>query len=226
MTIINNRTTGQAVVQSNDNPATNRGNAITDFLRAVNQMIIFDPTIFDLTSGADVISQALQISGSLVDTSNPGIFRFFLNPQTLQDKRAKIINKELEKKGWELMHWPESSNEMIELDFAGTTGTLVPTRELRAQGIWDTKYSLNWLRFQQLQNLYLQQINDLKMVYDGKLYEGAIMNLSFTEDAFQPFFINYSFSFVAYPDRVKNIGAPNTLFNALPLANTIFSSGV
>lgn len=224
--IIDNRSIGQQVYLADETVVHDRGNPLNDFLRSINQMIIFDPSVFDLTLGGDVLNQILQISTRLVTAQNPGVFRFFINPTVLNQGISKIVTPVLEAKGWETLQWPETPNQMISMQFQGTTGTIIPIKQMRDLGVRDTKYSLNWLRFQQFQQFILQVTNDVKMLYDGKLYEGPIMNLNFTEDANQPFGINYSFQFMAYPDRIRNVAAPNTLFNALPLASTIAASGV
>lgn len=226
MAVIDSKSVGEQVYLSDESVPRLSGNPLNDFLRAVNQMIIFDPSVFDLTAGADVLDQILQVSTRLMTSQNPGVFRFFTNPSVLNNGITKIVTPVLEKKGWETLQWPETPNQMITMQFSGTTGTIIPIKALRDQGIRDTKFSLNWMRFQQLQQLVLQATNDMKMLYDGKLYEGPIMNFNFVEDANQPFFINYSFLFMAYPDRIRNIAAPNTLFNALPLAQAVAGSGV
>jgi hypothetical protein len=213
---------GQAVFKGDVSVVSpDYGSPLNDFLRQVNQMIIFDPSVFDTTSGGDVLQQITELAAKLVTTANPGFFRFFINPTKLDFAITKIVNEVLEKKGFETLQWNETPNQMISMTFAGMTGTMMPIQALRALGVRDTKYSVNWMRFQQLQSLVLNTTNDLKMLYDGKLYEGYLVNFSYTEDANQPFFISYSFTFKAYPDRIKNIAAPNTVFSAIPSGSTI-----
>lgn len=221
------RKVGAQVYASDESvPTPDSGKPLNDFLRQINQMLIFDPSLFDATAGGDFLNQLLSAATKLVTSSNPGIYRFFINPTNLQMNITKIVTQVLEKKGWETIHWPESPNQMITMAFSGTSGTMIPIRQLREQGVRDTKFSLNWMRFQQFQSLVLGATNDLKMLYDGKLYEGYVTGLQYVEDANNPFFIQYTFTFMAYPDRIKNIAAPNTLFNAVPLASVAAASGV
>lgn len=217
---------GKQILLTDESYTRGTGNPLNDFLRQVNQMIIFDPSIVDLTLGPDLFKQIAQAAAKLVTSRNPAIYRFFLNPTTLDYAMKKVVNPVLTKKGWESLQWPSSPNEMITMAFAGTTGALIPIKALRDQGVLDVKFSINWMRFQQFQQMYLEATNDLKMLYDGKLYEGYVADFQFQEDANKPFGINYRFVFMAYPDRIRNIAAPNTLFRTLPLASSIIQAGV
>lgn len=217
--------TGQIIYSSNEAPSSpDLGSPLNDFLRQVNQMLIFDPSLFDTTSGSGVLNQILATAAKLATASNPGFFRFFINPTTLQIDINKIVNEVLEKKGWETLQWSETPNQMISLAFAGVTGTMIPPKLMRDLGVRDVKFSMNWMRLQQLQALVLGATNDLKMLFDGKLYEGYIMGLQYTQDANSPFFIKYSFTFKAYPDRIKNIASPNSYFTSFPIGSIPGSS--
>lgn len=226
MAEIDIRKVGEEIFLSDEFATFDTGNPLNDFLRSINQMIIFDPSILDLSLGGNLFQQIAESAAKLITARNPAIFRFFLNPISLDTGVKKIVNPILEKKGWETLQWPATPNEMISMTFSGTTGSLVPIRTLREQGVRDTKYSLNWLRFQQFQQMIIETVNDLKMLYDGKLYEGYVADFRFQENADTPFAINYTFTFVAYPDRIRNIAAPNTLFRALPLASTVIQAGI
>jgi hypothetical protein len=203
-------------------PSDNKANTL---LRKLNQMIIYDPSVLNLTQGASVVTDALTAAATALTSSRPYFFRFFINPSSLNFSIKKIAKSVLTKKGWEILHFPGTPNEMLPMKFSGTTGSIVPPEALWNQGIRDTRLSMNYQRFQQLQNLALSSENDLKLYYDGKLYEGAFSDFNFSEDAEKPFSIQYSFTFTAYPDRTKNLATPDAI-TSLPVANTFFQAGV
>jgi hypothetical protein len=101
---------------------------------------------------------------------------------------------------------------------------MIPIKSLREQGVRDTKFSLNWQRFQQLKNMILETTGEMKILYDGTLYTGIFKEFRFAEDANTPFNIDYTFTFDAYPNRIVNIAAPNTLFRQLPVLGSILSN--
>jgi hypothetical protein len=205
----------------------NIGQGINDLLRALNQMIIFDPAVVDPTLGALSIAQ-VEAAGAVSNLKAglyPSVFIFFTQPTVLKRAIKKTTQRILEKKGWDTVHFPETSTEMIPMAFAGTTGSLVPPAVLTQQGIWDTKYSINWMRFKQFEGLVLNARNDMKMIYDGSLYEGYIEGLTYDENSEAPFGIKYSFTFWAYPDRTQGLSSPNTLVTSIPVANTVLQTG-
>lgn len=211
-------------LQSNQ-PYPGSGNKTNDVLRQLNQMIIYDPSVMSLTSGAGLIGDILEVAKKVVTSKKPYFFRFFINPTTVAFSLRKTAKPILEKKGWDIVHFSGTPNEMIPMKFSGNTGSIVPPIALWSKGIRDTKFSVNYQRFQQLYELALSASNDLKLFYDGKLYEGMFTDFNFDENANEPFSIRYSFTFSAYPDRTKNITSFAQI-TSLPVASTILQAGV
>jgi hypothetical protein len=206
----------------------NVGSGINDLLRSLNQMIIFDPAIVDPTLGPFSIAQ-VEAAGAVSNLSAglyPSVYIFFIQPTTLNRSIKKTTTKVLEKKGWDTVHFPETPTEMIPMKFAGTSGSIVPPADLIQAGIWDTKYSINWMRFKQFEGLVLNVKNDLKMIYDGSLYEGYLEGLIYDENAEMPFGLKYSFTFWAYPDRIQPISSPNSLVTSIPVVNSVLQTGL
>jgi len=201
------------------------GNTVNDVLRQLNQMIIYDPSVMSLTSGATAIGDILEAAKRAVTSKRPYFFRFFINPSTVAFSLRKTSKPILEKKGWDIVHFDGTPNEMIPLKFGGNTGSIVPPIALWNKGIRETKFSVNYQRFQQLFELARTASNDLKLFYDGKLYEGAFSDFSFDENANEPFSIRYSFTFMTYPDRTKNITSFSQV-TSLPIASAILQAGV
>lgn len=221
--LLNRAASGQAPSFS----IPNVGAGINDLLRSLNQMIIFDPAVVDPTLGPLSILQveAAGVISNLRGGLYPSVFTFFIQPTTLSRSIKKTTLKVLEKKGWDTVHFPDTPTEMIPMTFSGTSGSLVPPAVLTAQGIWDTKYSINWMRFKQFEGMVLNAKNDMKMIYDGSLYEGYLEGLKYDENAEAPFGIKYSFTFWAYPDRIRGLSSPNTLISSIPIANTVLQTG-
>jgi hypothetical protein len=206
----------------------NVGSGINDLLRTLNQMIIFDPAVVDPTLGPLSIAQ-VEAAGAVSNLKaglSPSVYIFFTQPTTLGRSIKKTTQRILEKKGWDTVHFPATSTEMIPMIFAGTSGSIVPPAALVQQGIWDTKYSINWMRFKQFEGLFLNAKNDMKMIYDGSLYEGYLEGLKYDEDSEKPFGIKYSFTFWAYPDRIQPLSSPNTLVTSIPVVNTVLQTGL
>ena len=220
-----------AQAASNQTPSfsiPNVGSGINDTLRALNQMIIFDPAVVDPTLGPLSIAQ-VETAGVLSNLKGgafPSVYTFFIQPTTLGKTIKKTTIRVLEAKGWDTIHFPNTPNEMIPMAFVGTSGSLIPPAVLLQQGISDTKYSINWMRFKQFEGFVLGLKNDVKMIYDGSLYEGYIEGLKYDENAEAPFGIKYSFTFWAYPDRIQALSSPNSLLSSIPVANTVLQSGL
>ena len=198
---------------------TGTGRFTNNLMRQLNQMIIYDPSAVNLTSGPNVLGDILNALKNTVQQKQIYMFRFFINPATIGVSGKKTSRSVLEKKGWDTLHFVGTSNDMITMQFSGTTGSMVPPKKLFEAGINDTKFSVEYQRFQQFFQFFLDYENDLRMVYDGKIYDGVLSDLKFDEKADEPFAITYSFTFSAYPDRIRNIFTvgSNILQTGLPL---------
>ena len=196
-----------------------------DLLRQLNQMIIYDPSIVNMTDVSllqDIASMVKSVS------ARPYFYRFIINPSVLHVGIKKTSKKVLTKGGWEVLYFDETPNEMISMRFGGKSGSLMPPSSMVNAGISDPKFSLNFQRFSQLKNLSLSAANDLRLIYDGTMYTGSLENFDFDVDADNPFLIDYSFTFEAYPDSMKNITSlSSTVAGVLNVSSSVlFGTGV
>ena len=199
--------------------------SFNDYLRQINQMIIFDPAVLDLTT--DVFYQIFSGQGSQ-DLSQPlPFFRFFMNPSNLSVQMTKTSKTRLTKKGFETIHWEGTPTEAIPMAFSGYSGTFYIPPALSqdpALKIRDTKFSLNWQRFKIFERFVNNLTGDVVMLYDGTRYEGVVNNLKYDESADSPYGIKYSFVFTAYPDRIQPLISPDALFASIPVVSPLLSA--
>lgn len=216
---------GSAITE-NTMPTPFIGNVVNDAMRALNQMVIFDPSAISLTAGAGGLNRALSAAQNILNSSQVYLFRFLINPSKFSYLNKKIAKHILEKKGWETVWFDGTPDEMITLGFSGSTGSLVPPSILFQAGIMDIKLSANYQRFCQLRSLIKSSKNDLNLIYDGIMYTGVLNDFKFDQDALNPYQINYSFSFAAYPDRIDNIASIDFSTSGIPVVSNVFQSGV
>lgn len=207
------------------------GNPVNDAMRALNQMVVFDPSAVSLTAGASVLNQIFSTAMNILLNGQVYLFRFLINPDRFKYTEKKIVRHQLTKKGWDNLWFDQTPDEMLMLSFSGSTGSLVPPSALFQAGIMDYKFSAEYQRFAQMRSLIKSAKNDLNLIYDGIMYTGALSDFTFDQNAGSPYSILYSFNFYAYPDRIDNIAsidfsmAPGT-DSPVPGISNVFQSGV
>jgi hypothetical protein len=185
-------------------------------------MIIYDPSVLESSVGSLTKSSlGLNVNNKQAfDKIMNAIFRFSINPQNATFTKNKVQAVTLTKAGYELQYW---RNQMIGIAYVGRSGAFQPpsqtlqnlgasvqdvknlTAGALGNSLNDIRLSPAWLKFQRFQDFYDTASGDLMMVFDGVFYQGFFEDFSFSQDANNPFIINYNFKFSAYPDKVYNL---------------------
>jgi hypothetical protein len=194
------------------------GSVTAPFGAELNRTIIYDPV-------------SLNDPNILPQQTDRAIHRFRLNPRRISFSEEKIVQVVLTKGGWDKQFWRlgsdndnASGNKLIQIVFEGQTGSLVPPDFFLRQGISDIRLSPAWRSFVLLQDFFRSRNGDLRMIFEGDVYEGHSGTFSFTLEADNPFLVNYRLNFFAYPERIYRIANKGIPFASSPLS--ILTSGL
>ncbi len=163
-------------------------------------------------------------------------YRMPINPNNMSVKRKKLTKKEKTSAGWEVTM---GGNEMLEYSFKATTGYLaLPSYITNLKGrdniaslarldnvMLNPRYYL-LMRFHDFYDKSHQDHAVITMIYDMQIIQGHLTNLTYSRDAEKPYSIEYSYSFMAYPDtwwRIESIYPPllKSMFDAMALAESL-----
>jgi len=147
-----------------------------------------------------LVAEALFIAGKI------WYYKFLLNPTNVTFTHNKLQSVE-ETSDMTIVN--TYRNAASTLAFKGVSGCTLP-REFMA--LMDTeaalpretvtrypKLSSAWIKFRQLEKFYNETNSDIVLMYDLDLYVGKMVNLSYSQDANNPWVINYDMSFKLYP---------------------------
>jgi len=166
--------------------------------------------------GADRERQVSNIlNGSLSDISDLKFsslfedislrsFAFKVNPAKVQISKSKLNSTVLTGAGWKTNYWGRG-NAMVDFAYSGAFVNLVPLPIFAKLGIRDPRLSRNWINLALFQRFYEGANSDLIMVYDEEAWLGVLNDFKYTIDADNPWAIQYSFRFSAYPDSNVNL---------------------
>lgn len=176
-------------------------------------------------AGMAIGGVAGYFGGNLLGSDN--LFRFRINPQTFKQNESKIRNFEKTMRGWETSYGGEN---MVSLEFSGTTGYMLPPEFLRDLGVYDVRMSLAWWNFSRFNKFY--QDNDkrgeqLHLVFWARLFEGHLTKMSFQLNSDDPFQSKYTFTFMAYPDKIRGLTSllPSWMSGVLNFSENGFTLG-
>lgn len=184
----------------------------------LNRTIIYDPV-------------ALSDPNASSQVTDRAIHRFRLNPRRISFSEEKLVQTVLTKGGWDKQFWRlgsdnenASGNKLMQITFEGQTGSLVPSEFFLRQGITDIRLSPAWRSFLLLQDFFRSHNGDLRMIFEGDVYEGHSGTFAFTLEADNPYLVSYRLTFMAYPERIYRIANKGVPFASSPLS--IFTSGL
>lgn len=149
------------------------------------------------------VAEALFVSGKL------WYYKFLLNPNNVKIGHQKLQTIE---ETSDLTIINTYRNQASTLSFTGISGCTLPRDFMLLTG-QDTalpietmarypKLSAAWIKFRQLEKFYTDINSDIIIVYDMDLYIGKFVNLNYSQDANNPWVINYDMTIKAYPEMV------------------------
>ena len=124
-------------------------------------------------------------------------FMLQINPRTLKVGKSKITIPVLTKGGYETLHW--GIYDMIPYSYIGSTSRC--DIDFWGRAVTDIRDSFSWKYFECFKAFVDQRVDDIVMVYRGKIYSGYFKDFGFDESGDRPFAVEYSFTFLVYPDR-------------------------
>jgi len=198
-----------------------------------NNMILYDPS--SLKASFKSVKKPFTKNFftldnvSAVDRTASAIFRFTVNPTKISVKKKKVKAMTPTKSGWDYQYF---RNDLVNISYNGNTGYIQPPYSWVKQlpghieniqpdsvvgkVVNDARLSPTWLRFQRLQEFFDSVTGDIMMIHDGIFYLGFMDDFNWDQDSSRPHGIYWSFSFMAYPDKIINI------FNKVPSVLTSF----
>ena len=129
--------------------------------------------------------------------------KMLVNPATISNNMAKIINRTQSMVGWVEDHWGE---ELDTITFQGRTATFIVDS---SKTYPDRRLSVSYREFQKLIPLmasngctfdkfgFVNKRLFLMLTYDYAKYIGYLESMDVTEDAMNPFTFNYTITFKA-----------------------------
>jgi hypothetical protein len=181
--------------------------------------------------------RGVDASGTLQD--QPAVYRFLINPATVQINRTTIDGQAFTRAGWQIGVWGEDS---LQITMSGQTAG-----QYFAFGIADIwqPYTESYRNLQQLQVVFenngywfegeqlgegplgagfgisgaasrrrIKMHADVELIVGNYVWEGMFDTLSVQQSAESPFYMNYSLSFIAWKERFRSGSPyPDTLHN-------------
>ena len=134
-------------------------------------------------------------------------YKFYINPQTYTLAHQKLLAEE---EVSDLTVISTYRNKAINLTFKGTSGCIL-SRELLQMNpdslpsdwlgalLRYPKLSGAWLKFRQLERFWQEINTDIAILFDMDLMIGKFVSFSYSQDANNPWIINYDMAFRIYP---------------------------
>lgn len=134
-------------------------------------------------------------------------YKFLINPQQFQLSNNKIQTVE---ETSDLTIINTYRNAAPTMTISGVSGCLLPRQLMSTLGIegstieennWGKypKLSPAYIKFRQLEKFYNEINSDILILYDMDLYIGKFVNFSYSQNANNPYLINYNMTFRIYP---------------------------
>jgi len=129
-----------------------------------------------------------------------GLYKFRINPESLDVKKAKLSSTVLTQAGHERAYF---GNDLTRLSYRGSTGRMWLPQEFINSYYFDIRLSPVYQKFEQFKVWYESLNRDIMLLdHHGTLYKGICSDFSYNENASDPWKITYSFTFEAYTDKM------------------------
>jgi len=150
-----------------------------------------------------LVSEALFVFGKFL------YYKFLLNPQNVTITHSKLQNVSeasditiinTYRNTAATMSIRGISGSLLPRDFMSVTGaaTKLPTETLARY----PKLSAAWFKFRQLEKFYNEVNSDIVIMYDMDLYIGKFVSFNYSQEANNPWVINYDMQFKIYPAMI------------------------
>lgn len=180
-------------------------------VQGMNLALSAAQTVKEVT-GKYVSVEAL-LSELLFITSKPSYYKFMINPSNVRFAHQKL---QMEEETSDLTVINTYRNKAVPLSFTGVSGCTLPKWLLQMdafkgsiprESVWAhyPKLSAAWVKFRQLERFYLEHDTDVVILYDMDLYIGKFVNFNYSQDAQNPWVINYDIQFKIYPDLMIHL---------------------
>ena len=210
----------------------NRGGFVTDIADgSFNKMpfIALVGGVNALTSIFGVIPAGQRIEALISEvlfiTGNMWYYKFLINPQNVSFGLQKL---QVEEETSDIPILNTYRNKIMPMTFTGISGCTIP-RDLLAQSKTDgllvtdnmlknPKLSAAWMKFRQLEKFYNEVNGDIAILFDMDLYIGKFVSFNYSQNAENPWQIDYTLSMKIYPDLILhtlNVYDYATFFDAL-----------
>ena len=150
-----------------------------------------------------LVSEVLFVLGKYL------YYKFLLNPQNVTITHAKLQNIS---EASDITIINTYRNTAATMSIKGISGSLLP-RDLMSVTGTDTKLptetmarypklSAAWFKFRQLEKFYNEVNSDIVIMYDMDLFVGKFVSFNYSQDANNPWVINYDMQFKIYPEMM------------------------
>jgi hypothetical protein len=171
-----------------------------------------------LVAGVQTIRDALYVPAEallaeiLFTAGKFWYYKFLLNPTNVRFAHQKLQATE---ESSDITIVNTYRDQALNMSFTGVSGCTLPRGWMKALNVVAPgtstglpineplsryqKFSAAWLKFRQLERFYREINGDLAILYDMDLYVGKFVNLNYSQDANNPWVINYDMQFIVYP---------------------------
>lgn len=147
-----------------------------------------------------ILAEILFIAGKI------DYYKFLLNPQNVQFQHSKL---QTVSEATDLTIINSYRNSAVGMNISGISGNLLPidfmklTNSATALPIETMsrypKLSAAYIKFRQLEKFYKEVNSDIVIMYDMDLYIGKFVSFDYSQNADNPWVIDYNMNFKLYP---------------------------
>jgi|GEM_PF-2706002 len=143
----------------------------------------------------------------------PGLYRFLLNPQSVDFNYAKLQN--IQKYGFESFELQYFGNDILGMKCSGQTTMLEPQVELLEivahlyQPLYESLVTFlplhllspAWIKLNEFSNFYKQSTQQLLIIWNWNVYFGYLTDFSYNWNVERAYRISYNFGFQLHPSK-------------------------
>jgi hypothetical protein len=146
-------------------------------------------------------------------------YKFYINPSNLSVNHQKLISEE---EVSDLTIINTYRNKAINLGFKGVSGCTLPRgwmTLLNSETVMPSdpnsylvrypKLSEAWMKFRQLERFFREINTDVCLLFDMDVFIGKFISFNYTQDANNPYIINYDLQMRVYPNLMLHLMTPS-----------------
>lgn len=170
--------------------------------------------------------RAVTSTGQANANTPPAVYRFLINPATVQVTRSTLDGQAMTRAGWQIGVWGEDA---VQVQLSGKTAG-----QYFAFGLTDAyqPFTESYRNFEQLQMVFenngywfegeqlgdgalssnfarrrIKMHSDIELIVGNFVWYGMFDQMTFSQSADEPFLMNFNLSFVAWKERYRT-GSP------------------